>query len=279
VETLYDGFGILEKNVSVDAQAIQRIYTGMHEYARSTANFAPEIRAAIAAIPAHFNELAAKVTWGRVDFISDKPGKNASHGLAGGGLSTAELARLLGSAQREVIIQSPYLVVSDPALALFKRVLAKDVRIRIHTNSLASTDNLQAFSGYRNQRQELLDLGIEIFEFKPNPQIQREVMQRYSALRDEMPIFALHAKTMVVDGEVVYIGTYNLDPRSENLNTEVGVVIHNPSQAGAVAEAILRDTLPENSWNAATDDPDQFASLMKRTRASFWQLMPIKPLL
>jgi putative cardiolipin synthase len=104
-------------------------------------------------------------------------------------------------------------------------------------------------------------------------------MQRYAILRSKAPVFALHAKSMVVDGRVAYIGTYNLDPRSENLNTEVGVVIHDAAQAVAVAAAIETDMLPGNSWDAATDDPDQFASFGKRLRAWLWSWMPIRPLL
>ena len=233
-----------------------------------------------ASIPTAFPSLAKEVTWGRVEFVSDEPGKNSAHeGLAGGGLTTAALARLLESAQRDVLIQSPYLVLSDPAFALFERLRKRGVRVRIHTNSLASTDNIQAFSGYRNQRESLLKLGIEIYEYRPDPAIQQSIMQRYAALREEAPIFAVHAKTMVIDEAVVFIGTYNLDPRSENLNTEVGVIVYDERQAESVAAAIRTDMSAANSWNAANDDPDQFASLLKRARSSFWQLMPIKPLL
>ena len=106
-----------------------------------------------------------------------------------------------------------------------------------------------------------------------------QVMQRYAALRHEAPVFALHAKTLVVDGNVAYIGTYNLDPRSENLNTEAGVVIEDASVAAEVARHIAIDMRPENSWNAATDDPDQFAGFTKRNKVRLWQLLPIKPLL
>lgn len=280
VEALYDGLGIMQKHVTVDANEVQQVYRELQSYARSEKNFAPEVRAAIAAIPGAFPKLAARLSWGRVEFISDLPGKNdARFGLGGGGLSTAALAQLLDSARREVLIQSPYLVLSDEALALFAKVRARGVRVRISTNSLASTDNLQAFSGYRNQREALLELGLEIYEYKPDPQIQRQVMQRYAALRAEAPVFALHAKSMVIDQQVVYIGTYNLDPRSENLNTEVGVIIHDARQASAVAAAIATDMLPANSWNAATDAPDEYASFLKRFKATFWQFMPIKPLL
>jgi putative cardiolipin synthase len=93
------------------------------------------------------------------------------------------------------------------------------------------------------------------------------------------PTFGLHAKTMVIDSRIAFIGTFNLDPRSENLNTEVGVVIYNDQVARAVEAAIANDMRPANSWNAATDNPDQYTSLAKRAKVRLWQWTPIKPLL
>jgi putative cardiolipin synthase len=84
---------------------------------------------------------------------------------------------------------------------------------------------------------------------------------------------------MVVDGAILYVGTFNFDPRSENLNTEVGVIIENRALAAAVEGAIENDKRPANSWNASTDDPDSHVSLIKRSRTRFWQFVPIKPLL
>jgi cardiolipin synthase C len=279
VETLYDGFGILRKNVDVTAGEVQEVYRELHEYANNRENFEPQIRAAIASMPRSFPQLAEQIRWGEVRFLSDDPGKNSGRdGLSGGGLTTKALADLVREARRELVIQSPYLVLSDEAMALFAQTRQRGVEIRISTNSLASTDNIQAFSGYRNQREALLKLGIEIHEFKPNPEIQLEIMQRYGAVKGKPPVFALHAKTLVLDERTVFIGTYNLDPRSENLNTEVGVVIEDLQQAKLVRSAILVDMSPANSWNAV-EDPDQFASLLKRAHASFWQWMPIKPLL
>ena len=135
------------------------------------------------------------------------------------------------------------------------------------------------FCCYRSQRKRLLAMGIELREFKPHPQVEREVMERYAALRETSPIFALHAKTLVVDQSSVFIGTYNLDPRSENLNTEVGVIIHDEALARAVEASIETDMAPGNSWNAATDDPDQQATLAKRSKVRLYQLLPLKPLL
>jgi cardiolipin synthase C len=280
VEALYSSTSLMRKNVTVADTEVQQIYTQLGAYAADQRNFAPEVRSAIDAMPKNFPVLAAVLAWSQVDFISDVPGKNdGGKGLGGGGLSTTALAALLRGAQREVLIQSPYLVLSDPAIELFRETLARGVRVRISTNSLASTDNLQAFGGYRAQRHKLLRMGLEVWEYKPDPLVQREVMQRYELLRETAPVFALHAKTMVVDRAVVYIGTYNMDPRSANLNTEVGVVIRNAEQADAVAASIETDMHPDNSWNADTDKPDGFASRTKRLHAWFWGILPIKALL
>jgi putative cardiolipin synthase len=83
----------------------------------------------------------------------------------------------------------------------------------------------------------------------------------------------------VYDTKPVYLGTINFDPRSQNLNTEVGAIIHDPALARAVEASIETDMAPGNSWNAAKDDPDQYVSLAKRSKARLFQLMPIKPLL
>lgn len=280
VEELYDGIGLMQKNVRVNDDETSQIYRELHDYANSPGNFAPEVHAAIDNAHASFEQLAKQITWGEVEFISDHPGKNANRlSLGGGGLTTTALAKLVASATDHIVIQSPYLVLSDDAMDLFKQTLARGVRVRINTNSLASSDNIQASSGYRNQRDSLLKMGLGIYEYKPDPEVRRQLIRHAVDAKDKPPVFALHAKTMVVDSKIVYIGTFNVDPRSENLNTEVGVIIHDEALARKVEAAIETDMLPGNSWNAATDHPDQYVPLTKRSRVRFWQLMPIKPLL
>ena len=83
------------------------------------------------------------MAWGLAKFIHDVPGKNnRTFSLGGGGRTTAELAKLVASTKEDILIQSPYMVMSSKARALFKQALARGVRVRINTNSLASTDNL-----------------------------------------------------------------------------------------------------------------------------------------
>lgn len=279
VEDRFSGMGIMQKYVTVDNHEIKQIYNDLHDYAASTDNFSPEVKDMINAIPQYFEQLAKDMVWADARFISDAPGKNADRGsFDSGGLSTAALAGLIENAKDSILIQSPYLVLSDKAETLFRAARDRGVTITISTNSLSSTDNLQAFSGYKNQRDDLLAMGIEIYEYKAFPDIQRDLLQRYSRLKDTAPVFAIHAKTMVIDAMLVFIGTFNLDPRSENLNTEVGVVIENEQLAKSVTQAIHADMEPANSWNAR-NDPDQRASLIKRLKVLFWQLLPIKPLL
>jgi putative cardiolipin synthase len=280
VEELYDGLGLMQKNVSVNSGEIREIYRWLHEYANSPENFAPEVRAAITNVPSSFAAMARRMIWDKVEFIRDRPGKNDDIiSLDGGGQTSLALANLALSAKERIVIQSPYLVLSDRALEVFRRIIARGVRVRINTNSMASNDNFPAFSGYRSQREQLLKMGMQIYEYKPAPDIQKKLMQRIPVLKSKTPIFTLHAKTMVIDAKTVYIGTFNFDPRSENLNTEVGVVIRNPELAREVEAAIETDMAPGNSWDAARDNPDQYVSPGTRTKVRLYQLLPLNPLL
>jgi len=258
---------------------MRTVYADLHAYAAREENFAPEVRENVRTIPRRFDGLLREMVWDEVRFISDLPGKNdGSHGLGGGGRTTEALAALLKKAKKRVTIQSPYLVMPKGALELFRDLVKSGVEVRIVTNSLASTDNLQAFSGYRKQRASILKSGIKVYEFKPDPAIRRELIERYPKLEKTAPIFAIHAKTMVIDGETLFVGTFNFDPRSANLNTEVGVLVANPKLAGEVERNIQRDMSPENSWNAA-ENPDRFASSEKRRKLRFWKAMPLEQLL
>ena len=221
------------------------------------------------------------MSWEDVVFLSDVPGKNdGESGLGGGGDSTDELFNAVRNAKKSILIQSPYLVMPEGGIALFKELSDRGVRIRISTNSLASTDNIQAFGGYQGQRKNLLRAGVEIYEFMDDPNISKELIDRYPRIADNDPIFAIHAKSMVIDDETVFIGTFNLDPRSTNLNTEVGALIDSVELARQVTESIEKDMLPGNSWPTTLDfNPDFVVSRGKRINAWFNRLLPMEPVL
>jgi len=253
----------------------------LHAYAADPRNFAPHIRKAIADMPDYFPHLLRAMSWEDVEFISDSPGKNPGEsGLKGGGESTTRLTEAVKGAKKSILIQSPYLVMPEGGIELFAELVRKGVRIRVSTNSLASTDNIQAFSGYHGQRKDLLEAGVELFEFKPHPAIKHELIERYPSLADKNPIFALHAKSMVIDDETVYIGTFNLDPRSANLNTEVGVLVDSEEVARQLTTSIERDMQTGNSWQTVEGyNPDSHVSRGKRLKMWINRLLPLEPVL
>ncbi len=263
-----------------DEEAQQK-YDELHAYALDPVNFEPEVRAAIDNMPVYFPTLLEAMVWHDVRFISDAPGKNSGEfGLYGGGISTGELARVLEGAQHSVLIQSPYLVLPKGGVELLAKLSERGVRIRISTNSLASTDNLLAFCGYFKQRPRLMNAGVEVYEFMPHPQIQSDLIRRYPRLAKNNPVFAIHAKSMVIDNEQIFVGTFNLDPRSANLNTEVGVLIESDTLAQQLTDSIERDIRPENSWQTTAEyNPDREVSRGKRLQLGLINLFPIDPIL
>jgi putative cardiolipin synthase len=279
VETIFANHRFMQSTVDISDQEVQTIYQQLHVYANQDENFDPQLKQAIRNIPQSFERIAQEMVWTKVDFIHDIPGKNSQEGLHGSGESSRALAALVRGAQKEIIIQSPYLILSDKAKALLQETIKRGVKIIVNTNSMASTDNLQAFSGYRNQREELLKMGLQIFEFRPDAESRGKLLTSPVIDKFKPAVFGLHAKSMVVDGKIAYIGTFNFDPRSENLNTEVGVVIHNEQLATQLARAIRDDMKAGNSWNALSEDPDQFVGRGKRFKVWLMQLLPLRPIL
>ncbi len=272
---------LYEDAAKISSDDIRQRSQQLHAYADSPANFEPEIREAIDNAARYFPNLLQAMSWEDVAFLSDVPGKNSGEsGLGGGGESTNRLIKAVKSAKKSILIQSPYLIMPEGGIELFGALVSSGVRVRISTNSLASTDNIQAFSGYQGQREDLLEAGVELFEFMDEPSIRKQLIDRYPRIADNDPVFALHAKSMVIDDKVVFVGTFNLDPRSANLNTEVGMLVESPELARQVTESIERDIAAGNSWQTTEDfNPDFVVSRGKRFRTWLNQLLPMEPVL
>jgi putative cardiolipin synthase len=262
------------------AEQINNYLEWLHQYAKNTDNFAPEVRRAITDMGARAEQIFARMHWTNVDYLHDIPGKNnQASQLDGGGQTTTSLIDLLSKAEQEILIESPYLVMPENGFEFFSALLAKGINIAIVTNSLASTDNLQAYSGYQKQKQRLLELGLRIYEFKPKPGVYHQLIDRHEQLGKKTPIFALHAKSLVIDNRITYIGTFNFDPRSANLNTEVGLVIDDERISQQVAQAIRVDMAEENSWAANIDNEHQNVGLLTKMKLKIWSLLPLDPIL
>ena len=268
--------GSLPENVSTNPKRFDLL----HQYACDSLNFWPQVRKRIRQFPVAVQAIlhSDKMVWtDSVTFISDIPGKNdGKNGLKGGGITTDALIKLVQQAQKSIEIQTPYLITTDLAQGLFRAAAKRGVKIRILTNSLASTDNLEAFSGYQRDRKKLLKTGIRIFEFRPDAKVRFEIMT--GALQKEMnftPIFGLHAKTMVIDGQITVIGTFNLDPRSANLNTECVTIIHSEKVTRSVLKEMEIEFEPDNAWETTLkSNPDSVAGTKKRIKAWTKKIVP-----
>ena len=121
------------------------------------------------------------------------------------------------------------------------------------TNSLAANNHTTAFVGYRKQRKQQIGVITELYEYRPDAAAQTELFHEL-APGQPVPHLGLHAKTAVYDRRTVFVGSFNLDPRSENLNTEIGLLVESPELGRAVAESILNDMSPGNAWQVRLND-------------------------
>ncbi len=198
----------------------------------------------------------------RATFVSDEPGKTDGWNGETPRITQA-LRTVLEKAKSSIVMQTPYLVLSKPARELVRDLRRKnpELRVRISTNSFASTDNLFAYSAnYRLRNDYIEDLGLEVYEFKPQPGSLLSLFPEHPRLTQlaavrtpkgkpvKPPFLCVHAKSLVVDGRVAFVGSYNLDPRSERLNTEVGLLIEDEAFARELQAEIEQDMRPENSW-------------------------------
>ena len=258
----------VDGSAAVEADHRLTLYDQIHAYACDPDNFWPEIRTMIAGIPQAIPRIQSSGRLHRLDdlqFVSDVPGKNASDGFYGGGRSTSALVDLVEKSRESLMIQSPYLVLTDEGIALFESAVNRGVKVTILTNSLCSTDNLEAFSGYRRIRERLLSAGVEVYEYRPDAAIRTKLITATKQQRSGyLPTFGLHAKSMVVDHATTVIGTFNLDPRSANLNTECVAIMRSKSMSQQVESLMFLELEPENAWRTTADEnPDHHAGWWK----------------
>ena len=184
-----DGLVVPLRSVQKEKVDHEAVWTQLHRFACRPENYWPEVRERARRVPERFAELveSGRLRWvDGVRFVSDLPGKNDGRAdMKGGGLSTEALMDLVESAKSEVVIQTPYLVTTRVGKDLFRRAVKRGVKVKIITNSLASTDSYPAFSGYVRDREELLDTGVEIYEFKPYSAVSKKLMT--SALMKKRP--------------------------------------------------------------------------------------------
>lgn len=164
-----------------------------------------------------------------------------------------QLARRLGERRlNEILIETSYFIPGDRFVAALRALHRRGCRIALLTNSLATNDVIAAHAAYARYRPALLDAGVEVHELRPNPHTRGH---RARLLRGRGRSKAsLHSKAMVLDRSELFVGSFNLDPRSVNLNTEMGYYINSGLLAAQVAAFIEEGMAPQSSYRVEIDD-------------------------
>ncbi len=196
-------------------------------------------------------ELRDNLVWARGRIVADDPAAIAS-GKESDDVIEFIRGRIAGL-KEEVLVESPYFVLPAGAQATVKALCERNVRVRVLTNSLASNDMLPAHSGYAKTRRRLLENGMELYELRPDTDAFRP---GWSFLSGRSPV-ALHTKAMAFDGEAVFIGSFNLDPRSAVINTEAGLYIESPELAKKLKAYMATGVVPANSYRVRLDPNGQ----------------------
>jgi putative cardiolipin synthase len=201
------------------------------------------------------------------------------------------LSRVMDEARQELLIVSPYFVPGKQGAEGLAAIAQRGVRVEVLTNSLDATDVVAVHVGYTRYRKELLRNGVDLYEMKRSA--GDGAKGRHVSLLGSTGA-TLHTKAMVVDDRWAFVGSMNIDPRSANLNTEMGVLVDSPELAAQLREQFEENTSPELSYHVVMDpghglvwhdrtkgedrelerEPD--ASVSRRIGATLLRLVPIE---
>ena len=189
--------------------------------------------------------------WAATTMLSDDPAKAVGRSTRDG-LLWPRLKDLMGAPGREMYLISPYFVPAASALAYFAGLARRGVKVVALTNSLEATDVTAVHAGYSKRRRRLLASGVALFELK-RVSTARSGRRRKLLGSSGSSHSSLHAKTFSIDRSRVFVGSFNFDPRSARLNTELGFVMDSPALAQAIADAFV-ETIPQRAYSVGLRD-------------------------
>ena len=176
--------------------------------------------------------------WAVTTMLSDDPAKAVGRGRDEQLLFT-KLKSLIGTPNGNLLLISAYFVPGVEGTAYLAALATGNVHVAVLTNSLEATDVPVVHAGYAKRRRRLLQAGVELFELKRGAAAPSAAKFRVGAVGGSMGSSgsSLHAKTFAVDNRRVFVGSFNFDPRSARLNTELGFLIESPALASELAKA------------------------------------------
>lgn len=227
-------------------------------------------------------------TWAPYELAYDSPDKSDKKKAEEAASITTPLLKSLQSAEQSLVIISPYFVPGKSGIEGLIELQKRGVEVIIVTNSLAANNQKTVHSGYSGARKPLLKEGIKIYEVRADADVSGSELVAFSGARA-----TLHTKAFVVDDKETFIGSFNFDPRSANINTELGVIIKSPEISAGMIETMnskkdtqafevflnekgkLRWRSMENGEMVVYDKEPQ-TSWWDRFVVGFYRILPIK---
>jgi len=188
--------------------------------------------------------------WLNVRMVSDDPRKGLGQAEKET-LLVQQLQDIIGNPNIDVELISPYFVPTEAGVEAFAWLVRKGVDVKVLTNSLSATDVAAVHAGYAKRRKALLKSGVTLYEMQRHPTQVKRLKRKKRFLGSSGS--SLHAKTFSVDRKHVFIGSFNFDPRSANLNTELGFVIDSPRLAQRINQAFY-DEIPAHAYQVKLTD-------------------------
>jgi putative cardiolipin synthase len=189
--------------------------------------------------------------WAPYELVYDSPDKSDKSKADEAASITTGLIKSLRSAESEVLIVSPYFVPRKSGIEGFLSLQNSGVDVTILTNSLAANNQFTVHAGYAPSRKPLLEGGVKLYEVRPDADVSGSEFVAFSGATA-----TLHTKAFIVDRKSVFIGSFNFDPRSININTEMGVIIHDPKLGKFFAES-LEAGLPNETYEVFLNEKNK----------------------
>jgi putative cardiolipin synthase len=179
--------------------------------------------------------------------LADSPSKLTNTIGEGDVLLAKELIDILRNAEKEVVVITPYYVPGNNGVQLVRDLVDKDVRVVVITNSLASTNHIPVHSAYARYRKAVLRAGAEIYEARSNAAAE------LPGSEDGPDILTLHTKALFIDRKQLFIGSMNIDPRSIEINAEMGLLIDSESMVENMVKSV-KERLPNLTYQVLEND-------------------------
>jgi len=182
--------------------------------------------------------------WAEGEIVSEPPRK-IEHASRETSRVSTRLEQEYQRTEKELLVEVAYVVPTEEFQRQINELRRRGVSVKIMTSALEATDVSLVFAAYEKYRPNLLEAGVELYEYKAHAGLTRSERKWY---KPRSLLSSLHTKAIVFDRERVYIGSANLDPRSVKLNTEIAVLVHSKRLARQMADYLAEDFSPARSW-------------------------------